>query len=262
MKGEEWYDPKKPEGSLIYKTADDLTYNVQKINKRTGEITTVTKTRTQKSTRMAETDDARTLVSEAKHPMELAYAEARIEMVNTGKIEYSKTAKATYQKEVDSLNAKLNTALLNTTRERAAQRYANAEVEAKIKAVMAANPGMTRKEAKKEVDVKKTSQQSLSKYRNEVGSVSRRDRSIKITDSEWDAIQAGAISENVLKKILDNTDIDNLRERATPRTNTTLSTAKINRIKALSSSNYTLNEIAAKLGVSTSTVSKYLKGVS
>jgi DNA-binding CsgD family transcriptional regulator len=110
-------------------------------------------------------------------------------------------------------------------------------------------------------DAKKISQQSLSKYRNEVGSVSRRERSIKITDKEWEAIQAGAISENKLKKILDNTDIDNLRERATPRTTTTLNKAKVDRIKALSNSNYTLNEIANKLGVSTSTVSKYLKGV-
>ena len=46
------------------------------------------------------------------------------------------------------------------------------------------------------------SQQALSKYREEVGSVARRDRSIKITDREWEAIQAGAISENKLIKIL------------------------------------------------------------
>ena len=109
-------------------------------------------------------------------------------------------------------------------------------------------------------DIKKASQQALTKYRQEVGSISRSNRAIKITDREWEAIQAGAISENNLKKILDNTDIDSLRERATPRTTNTLSQAKINRIKSMSSSNYTLEEIAAKLGVSTSAVHKYLKG--
>jgi hypothetical protein len=260
-KGEEWYDPSRPEGSLIYKTADDYEYQVPRTNKRTGEVSTVTKYRMQRSTRMAETDDATTLVSSARHPMEMVYADyansmkalgnkARMEVVNTTKIAYSPTAKKTYQKEVSSLNAKLNTALMNAPRERAAQRKANAEVAAKQKA----NPNM------KTSDVKKASQQALSKYRQEVGSVSRRDRSIVITDKEWEAIQAGAVSENTLKKILNNTDVDNLRERATPRTKSNLSTAQVNRIKAMQNSNYTLAEIADKLGISTTTVSKYLKG--
>ena len=50
-----------------------------------------------------------------------------------------------------------------------------------------------------------------------------------------------------------------LRQRATPKTINTISTAQKNRIKAMSAS-YTLSEIADKLGVSTSTVSKVLKG--
>ena len=126
---------------------------------------------------------------------------------------------------------------------------------------MDSNPGMSRKDAAKTLDTKKIGQQALTKYRQEVGSVSRSKRAIQITDREWEAIQAGAISENTLKKILNNTDVDNLRERATPRTTTTLTPAKINRIKSLSASNYTLSEIAKKLGVSTTTVSKYLKGM-
>lgn len=260
IKGADWYDPNKPEGSLIYKTADDVAYNVKKINKRTGEVTTVTKYRKQKSTKMAETDDAYSLVSEARHPMERIYADyansmkalankARLEAVKTGKIEYSKAANSTYKKEVDSLYSKLNTALLNTVRERAAQRKANAEVNAK----KSADPTM------KSGDIKKARQQAISKARNELNSVSRRDRSIEITDREWEAIQAGAISEHKLKQILDNTDIDKLRERATPRTTKSLSTAKINKIKAMRAS-YTIQQIADKMGVSASTISKCLKG--
>ena len=259
IKGKPDYDPTRPEGSLIYKTADDLYYTKTTTNKRTGEVKTITKTRTQKSTKMAETDDAYTLVSKYRHPMELVYADyansmkslankARVEMVNTGKIAYSKSAASTYKEEVASLQRKLNNAELNRTKERAAQRMANAEVQSKKYANLIDKS-----------DEKKVGQRALTKYRQEVGAVSRKDRNINITDREWEAIQAGAISENKLKRILNNADTDKLRERATPRTTASLSQAKVNRIKQLSKSNYTLAEIAAKLGVSTSVVSKYLK---
>jgi hypothetical protein len=260
VKGEEWYDPTKPEGSLIYKTADDAYYDITTTNKRTGQTTTKTITRMQKSTNMAETDDAYSLVSDSRHPMEIVYADyansmkalankARMEVVRTGKITYSASAKAIYQDEVNSLNDKLNTALLNSPKERAAQRMANADV----KAYAESDPTL------KKSDLKKKGQQSLNKYRTELGSATRKDRNIDITDREWEAIQAGAISENQLTKILANADVDKLRQRATPRTKGTLSTAKINRAKSLQASNYTLAEIAKKLGVSTSTVSQYLK---
>ena len=262
VKGSPDYDPTKPEGSLLYKVADNVDYQYTRVNKRTGEVTTVTKQRTQKSTKMGETDDAYSLVSTSRHPKEIVYADyandmkalankARLEMVGTGKIAYSATAKATYKDEVKSLDSKLNTALLNRTRERAAQRMANAEVNAKKQANSEMKPD----------EIKKASQQALTKYRNEFGSVSRDKRSIKISDREWEAIQAGAISENKLKQILDNTDVDNLRQRATPRATTSLSTAKVAKAKAMRSSNYTLVEIAKALGVSTSTVSNALKGV-
>ena len=264
QKGRDWYDPNKPEGSLVYQVADDVAYQVPKVNRHTGEVTVETRYRTQRSTRMAETSDAKTLISDANTKMERVYADyansmkdlankARLKAVATGKIAYSKTARQTYAPEVESLNEKLRIALMNAPRERQAQLRANAEVNAKIQ--RAKNEG---KELKKD-EVKKANQQALTKYRTDVNSVSRKDRSIKITDREWDAIQAGAVSENTLKKILNNADIDELRQRATPRTTTELSKAKINRIKAYAGSNYTIGEIAKKLGISVSTVSKYLK---
>ena len=109
-------------------------------------------------------------------------------------------------------------------------------------------------------DIKKVGTQALNKYRAEAGSVARSKRSIKITDREWAAIQAGAISESKLKQILDNTDVDNLRQRATPRSYTTISSAKASRMRSMAASGKTLSEIASALGVSTSTVSEYLKG--
>ena len=262
LKGKPGYDPTRPEGALIYKTADNVSWEAPKINKRTGEVTTETRYKTQASTRMAETDNAYSLVSSAKHPMEMVYADyansmknlankARIESANTGKIAYSKSANNAYKEEVRSLKEKLNAALLNNPREREAQRIANAKI-ARIKEEA---PDM------KKSDIKKASQRELNKARTQVGSVSRRNREIDITDNEWKAIQAGAVSENILKNILNNSNIDKLRERATPRgKKNALSDSQIIRMKALSAS-YTIAQIADKMGISPSTVSKYLKGV-
>lgn len=242
------------------KRVDDTTGEVTFTNKD-GDITYRRKTRMQKSTRMAETDDAYTLVSEARHPMELVYADyantmkamanrARKELISTGNLKTNDQAKKTYQAEVSSLKAKLNTALLNKPRERLAQLKTNAEISAKIEADPTMKPG----------DIKKAKQMAISKYRDQVGSITRRKRLINITDREWEAIQAGAISDNLLTKILDNADVDALRQRATPRASKTLSAAQINKIKAMRASNYSLNEIAEACNISASSVSKYLKG--
>ena len=217
-----------------------------------------TRVRTQASTKMAEVKDARLLISDADTPQERAYADyanqmkslanqARKEMVSTGKIAYSASAKAAYQEEVDSLSAKLNIALMNAPRERQAQVIANATVAAKKQD----NPDMTSGE------IKKASQQALTQARLSVGA-SR--EPIKVTDREWEAIQAGAISENKLTQIINNVDIDELRQRATPRSTTALSTAKVNKIASMNASGYSTAEIAEALGVSSSTVSKYLNG--
>lgn len=216
-----------------------------------------TRVRTQASTKMAETKDAFTLVSDADTSQERAYAtyanemkslanRARKEMLSTGKIAYSASAKETYQEEVDHLMAQLNVALRNAPRERQAQVIANATVAAKKQE----NPDMTRSE------IKKASQQALTAARTTVGA-SR--ETISISDREWEAIQAGAISENRLTQIINNVDIDTLRQRATPRSTTVLSTAKVSKIASMSASGYSTAEIAEALGVSTSTVNKYLK---
>ena len=83
---------------------------------------------------------------------------------------------------------------------------------------------------------------------------------LSLDEKRWEAIQAGAISESQLLKILNNADIDEVRQYATPRTTSTLSPAKISKIEAMQASgNYSIAEIAQAVGVSSSTVSKYLK---
>lgn len=233
-------------GELIYKEV------VEEYTDKKGK----TRVRTQDSTQMAETKDARRLSSGtlqeeayadyANHMKALAN-EARKEMLRTGRITYSAQAKEQYREEVDSLMAQLNLALKNAPRERQAQLAANSE----IKALKKANPDMTNKERKKKA------QQALSKNRILFGA---KRSPINITAKAWEAIQAGAISENVLSQILRFADIDQVRSYATPRTTASLSTGKQARIRAMRNSGYTTAEIAAALGISTSTVSRYVSG--
>lgn len=201
-------------------------------------------------------DDLRTLSSGT--PQENAYADygnlmkslanqARKEYKSTGSIKYDSGAAKKYAKEVSELNAQLNTALKNAPKERRAMVIANSTVNAKKKA----NPDMSKK------DIKKASQIAIEEARLKTGA-SGKNSKIKITPTQWEAIQAGAISETKLSSILKYSDEKVVRDYATPKTRTTLSDAKVSKIQAMKSSGYTNAEIADQLGVSASTVSKYL----
>ena len=62
-------------------------------------------------------------------------------------------------------------------------------------------------------------------------------------------------------KIINHSDSESLRQRATPRAaKNTINSAKLARMKAMAASGYTTAEIADALGVSPSTVSNKLKG--
>lgn len=245
-------------GKKTYKVADDLYYETSRVDKKTGEVITKQKMRTQQSTKMAETDDAYTLVSYRRTKAELAYAEyanklkslaneARKEMKATGTLKYSPEAKKAYEPEVTRLKSALALANSNKPRERQAQVLANARIKEKIEA----DPDL----ANDKKMLKKVSQQAIVAARQQVGA---KRHPITISDKEWEAIQAGAISDNVLSQILESADIDNLRQRATPRANNELSNGKIALIKARAASGYTNAQIAESLGISASTVSKYL----
>lgn len=207
---------------------------------------------------MTTVDDARTLSSGTSQ--EEAYAhyanqmkalanQARKEYMATKRLTYSPSAAKLYEKEVKELETQLDTAARNAPKERRATAIANSVVKAKTQA----NPDMSKKE------IKKLSQREIEKARNSVGA-SRKTSQIAITDKQWEAIQAGAISDSKLTQILRYADTAEIRKRATPRATTTLSTAQASRIKTLSASGYTNQEIADIMGKSTSTISKYLKG--
>lgn len=236
----------KETGKRVY-VYEDKTY----VDKKTGKV----KARTVKSTKLAEADDAYTLSSGTV--MEAVYAdhsnrmkslanEARRIAVNTPNSEYNPSAAKAYRPEVTSLRDKLDLAQKAAPLERQAQLIAGMEIKAKKQA----NPNMSKDEEKKVRSI------ALANARTRTGS---KKQNIVITDKEWDAIQAGAVSSNMLNKILANTDLNRVKELATPRQATVMVPAKLNRAKAMLASGYTPAQVAKQLGVPVSTLNSAIK---
>lgn len=219
-------------------------------------------TKTTKTTRMEKTDDAFTLVTggskQTAYPMEVLYAnyanslktlanQARKDTLSIETPHVSKEAKATYAKEVSSLSAKLNVAKKNQPLERQALIIANYNYAEKVRA----NPDMDKD------DKKKLRSQEMAGARLKTKSVSKNER-IEITDKEWEAINANALPATTVSDILKNSNPDRVKELATPRAHSTMTPGKIARAKAMANSSYTIAEIAQALGVSASTVRKYI----
>lgn len=226
----------------------------------TGEKDRHGKEKTFRSKRLAETDDAFTLVSKGRGTdIEKVYAEhsnrlkkladqARLEDLNTKPIPYSKSAKQVYSHEVSELNAKLNLALKNAPLERQAQVVANMIYGQRRRA----NPDLDRSEKKK------IRGQALDEARLRTGAGKTR---IQISPREWEAIQAGAISDHKLQQILNNTDVDKLREMATPRTvNSVMTPVMTTRAKSMLNSGFTLAEVSDALGIAPSTLESSVGG--
>lgn len=220
------------------------------VDKRTGK----TERSMQKYKKLAVTDDAHELSSGTR--MENIYADysndvkglanrARRDAVNTKPIPYSPSAKKTYAKEVSSLNAKLNVSKKNAPLERQARAIAKSRVNQKKRA----NPHLT------DSDLKKINNQALAEARARVRAKKTR---VDITPSEWAAIQAGAISTFKLNQILDNADIDQVKQLATPRAKVLMTSAKTARAQSMLAQGYTQAEVAGALGVSLTTLKESL----
>lgn len=255
--------------STVYVDQRQIGYRIdketgEKIYRPTGETYISKKTgkrvkRTTESTRMGEAKDARELIEGVGTPIENVYADyankmkalgntARKSLVDTPSQKYDPSAKKVYSEEVSTLNSKLNIALKHAPMERQAQLQANMVIAAKRKD----NPDMEKEE------LSRAKAQALSASRARLG-VSKKDVEINITPKEWEAIQAGAISDNKLKQILSNTDLDKVREYATPKTTGKLSNAQIGRAKAMINSGFTQAEVADQLGISVSTLRNAIK---
>lgn len=149
-----------------------------------------------------------------------------------------------YEAQVKSLDAKLNKALLNAPRERRAQLLA---AQAYYKDL---DYNMTSDQKKK------LKSQALAKARIQA----KANRAVvDITPDEWHAIQSGAVSTNKLIQIMNNADLDKVKELATPRTQVKMTTAKLTRVQGLLNKGYTYAEIANDIGVSVSTIRLAMK---
>ena len=235
-----------------------LDANGKEVKEKTGKIKTVTDS----STKMAEAlqntkEGAYTLSSGTMIENVYAdYANKMYALANTARKEYLSTpttkrdpsAAKTYKNEVDSLDTKLKVAESNAPRERQAQMIANSWVNEQKKS----NPQMT------EEDESKLRTQSLDAARRRSGTTKREERNIDITDREWEAINAGAISENKLSSILANTDLSAIQKRATPRQITGIPASTLARARNLINAGYTWDEVSESVGYSTSALQKEL----
>jgi hypothetical protein len=204
----------------------------------------------EKHERLAVTEDAFTLSSGTK--MEAIYAEhsnklkamaneARKEAVHIQPAPYSPSAKTVYSNEVASLNAKLNIAKKNAPLERQAQLLANTTVSQKRQA----NPHMEPE------DVKKIKQQALNEARARTGAKKTK---IIVSQREWDAIQAGAISTHKLEEIINNSDLDTVKHLALPKQAPKMTSAKLRRAQSMLDSGYTQADVADHLGIGLTTL--------
>lgn len=220
------------------------------VDKKTGKLII----KKEKVNKLAETSDAHKLSSGT--PIEKVYADhsnrlkdlantARKEQVSIKNTPYSPSAKETYSTEVSSLNAKLNVALRNKPLERQAQVLGNAVVQKK----RAVEPNMD------PAEVKKLRGQALEEARTRTGA---KKQQITLTPREWEAIQAGAITNNKLTQILSNSDLDTVKQLALPRKPTVMTSSVVRRAKQMAAAGYTQAEIAAHLGVSATSVSSTL----
>lgn len=204
------------------------------------------------SKRLAETSDARTLSSGTR--MEGIYASysnhmkamansARKELLATPDFKVDPQAKKKYEPQVRKMVAQLNEAKMNAPLNRKALVIANERVNT------------IRKEHPEydSDDLKKISNREVKRARSIMGIEEKR---VTLTEKDWEAIQAHAVSANRLKEILQYADPDQVRKLATPKNADKLPSWSITRAKALLNQGLTRKEVADALGISESTLSR------
>ena len=204
---------------------------------------------------ISETKDARTLSSgtiqenlyaDFSNKLKAMANQARKEAVNMKGIQRNPEAAKTYASEVASLKEKYNNMIANKPKERKAMLIANANIKAKIQE-QGLDPTIDKKE------IKKISSVEMQRARDSVGASGRKSK-VTFTDREWEAVQAGAISDNMLTKFLNSSDSDEIVKRAMPKNVTVMTSAKMSKANAMLRSGYSYAEIAKACGVPESTV--------
>ena len=239
----------KNTGELIYKESGRTFTDPKTKKERIAEDTV---------SLISETKDARTLSSgtiqenlyaDFSNKLKAMAAQARKEAVNMKGIQRDPEAAKTYAAEVMSLKEKYTTMLANKPKERKAMLIANANIKAKIQEL-----GLDPQNTDDKKEIKKISSVEMQRARDKVGASGQKSK-VRFSDREWEAIQAGAISDNMLTKFLNSSDSDEIVKRAMPKTTSTLSPAKLAKAKAMLRSGFaSYKEIALACGVPESTI--------
>lgn len=256
-------------GRQYYIRYDEAVKKLVRVYVEEGDILgKKTKLREQKSTKMAEADDAYELTSGGSrdnpgYRMERVYAEyangckalaneARKAWLKTGGIKYDSEAYVKYRAEVDSLNQKIADARAAAPFERQAQLMAGREIAIR----KYENPGMSREELSKKKGQAITAARAKIDHKKPL---------IEVSDREAEAIRAGAITTTMMQKIMDNVDMDSLRSQFTPRTSNGMSEAKLSMVKSLMNikgpdgkPKYTMSQIGDMVGYDPSTIYRNL----
>ena len=226
----------------------------EKIYEDTGKTNWKGQLIQENSTQMADTKDARTLISKHNKAIERIYAnyanqmkalalEARKELVATPNLKYDPQARKAYAEEVESLERKLRAAKMNAPLERQALILANVAIEqAKYD-----NPALKSDRGA----LKKLKGRTLNEKRAITGAIKNK---VKFTDREWEAIQAGAVHHTFLQDLLRNADNKQVKQLAMPRATTTISPTRKSRIANMLKLNYSIKEIADMMDIPVSQV--------
>lgn len=244
-----------------YSRGDDIIYKKSKTDEQYMVVTNEKVTKNlalQKVSQMSETDDAFELSRGT--PQEKLYAEyanrlknmanqARLEELMINDTKYSKQARELYRDQYNSLKEKVEKAEINAPYERQAQLMADGIINATV----ADDPTLYSDKER----YKKLKTRIINNCRLKVGA---KRNPVEVTPKEWEAIQSGAIASDMIKKILKYADKDKLKELSMPKKSVTVTKGMETRMANLAKRGYTMADIARSLGVSVSTVDKYLKG--
>lgn len=246
------------EGYVIYKPTG-RTYSSPVKDKDGNVISWERKKRLSEVPRMATVDDAYDILRPGTtkadlKPIEIVYADhanrmkalalkARKEAREIVDISYNPSAAKTYSDEVEKFRADIAMIDRNKPLERQAQLIATKWFRAK----KLDNPNLDKEH------LERLKRQELEAARRLVGA-----NRVKVTlsDRQWEAIQAGAISKSRLRDIAKYVDGDRLRELAIPKSQHGMTDAMIARAKTLYSQGRSFNDIAEILDVSATTISK------
>lgn len=248
-----------PEEKVMYKSGDPVQqWQVKKAMMADGRVRKTLEKSVINSKKGAEMDPY-SLVSggsrEATTAIERIYADHAFQMKELAR-EARKLARAQiepdrdpearkrYSKEVDDLDKKISMARKNAPLERQAQILANSN----MRAILNSNPELYFDKEHYKREKGRQLEYARSMLNSKKLTIGSKDN--PLTDREWEAIQAHAVSKTQLRLILANADKGRIKELAMPKTKVGIPKAKLARAKAMLGKGYSKADICDMLDIS------------